>query len=84
MGGSRWVVLREVRALDLSDSLWLGPALTGGVVIWFVTGFRTSPSEVRSGMAVLIEDHFMTAEYDGRVIATARYSADAAADGHGA
>ena len=26
-------------------------------------------------MAARIEDHFMTAEHDGRVIATARYSA---------
>lgn len=35
-------------------------------------------------MAARIEDHFMTAEYDGRIIATARYSKDAAADGRGA
>ena len=32
-------------------------------------------------MAARIEDDFMTAEYDGRVIATARYSSHAAADG---
>ena len=35
-------------------------------------------------MAALIEDDFMCAEYDGRVIATARYSSHAAADGQGA
>jgi hypothetical protein len=35
-------------------------------------------------MAARIEDHFMTAEFDGRVIATARYSPSAAADGQGA
>jgi hypothetical protein len=35
-------------------------------------------------MAAQIEDHCMTAEYDGRVIATARYSSHAAADGQGA
>jgi hypothetical protein len=35
-------------------------------------------------MEVRIEDHIMTAEYDGRVIATARYSLNAAADGQGA
>ena len=35
-------------------------------------------------MAARIEDNFMTAEYDGRVIATARYSSHAAADGQGA
>ena len=35
-------------------------------------------------MAARIEDQFMTAEYGGRVIATARYSSDAAADGQGA
>ena len=35
-------------------------------------------------MAARIEDDFMTAEYDGRVIATARYSSHTAADGHGA
>ena len=35
-------------------------------------------------MAARIEDEFMTAEYDGRVIATARYSARAAADAQGA
>jgi hypothetical protein len=35
-------------------------------------------------MAARIEDGFMTAEYDGRVIATARYNAHAAADGQGA
>jgi hypothetical protein len=29
-------------------------------------------------------DDFMTAEYDGRVVATARYGAHAAADGQGA
>jgi hypothetical protein len=32
-------------------------------------------------MAARIEDNFMTAEYGGRVIATARYSSDAAAEG---
>jgi hypothetical protein len=35
-------------------------------------------------MAARTEDHFMAAEYDGHVIATARYNADAAADGQGA
>jgi hypothetical protein len=35
-------------------------------------------------MAIRIEDHFMCAEQDGRVIATARYSEHAVADGHGA
>ena len=32
-------------------------------------------------MATRIDDDFMTTEFNGRVIATARYSADAAADG---
>ena len=35
-------------------------------------------------MAARIEDRFMTAEFDGRVVATARYSSDAATDGLGA
>jgi hypothetical protein len=35
-------------------------------------------------MGARIDDDFMTAEFDGRVIATARYSAHAAADGQGA
>ena len=35
-------------------------------------------------MAVRIDDDFMTAEFGGRVIATARYSSHAAADGQGA
>ena len=35
-------------------------------------------------MAIRIEDDCMTAEHDGRVIATARFSERAAADGHGA
>ena len=35
-------------------------------------------------MAARIEDDSMTAEYDGRVIATARYSSHTVADGHGA
>jgi hypothetical protein len=35
-------------------------------------------------MAARIDDHYMTAEFHGRVIATARYSLDAAADGQGA
>jgi len=35
-------------------------------------------------MAARIEDDFMSAEYDGRVIATARHSSHAAADGQGA
>jgi hypothetical protein len=35
-------------------------------------------------MAARIEDRFMTAEFDGRVVATARYSLNAAADGQGA
>jgi hypothetical protein len=35
-------------------------------------------------MAIRIDDDFMSAESAGRVIATARYSEDAAADGHGA
>ena len=32
-------------------------------------------------MGARIDDDYMTAEYDGRVVATARYSAHAAADG---
>jgi hypothetical protein len=35
-------------------------------------------------MAARIDDDFITAEYGGRVIATARYSVHAAADGQGA
>ena len=35
-------------------------------------------------MAARIDDEFMTAEFGGRVIATARYSSHAAADGQGA
>jgi len=35
-------------------------------------------------MGARIDDGFMTAEYDGRVIATARYSSHASADGQGA
>jgi hypothetical protein len=35
-------------------------------------------------MTARIEDHFVIAEYGGRVIATARYNADAAVDGRGA
>jgi hypothetical protein len=35
-------------------------------------------------MATRIEDDFMTAEFGGRVIAAARYSSHAAADGQGA
>jgi hypothetical protein len=35
-------------------------------------------------MAARIEDDFMTAEYGGRVIATARYKSNASADGQGA
>jgi hypothetical protein len=35
-------------------------------------------------MAARIEDRFMSAEHDGRVIATARYSSHAAGDGQGA
>ena len=34
-------------------------------------------------MTARIEDQLMTAEYDGRVVATARYSPEAAADGQG-
>jgi hypothetical protein len=35
-------------------------------------------------MTARIEDHCMTAEFGGRVIATARYGSHAAADGRGA
>jgi hypothetical protein len=35
-------------------------------------------------MSGQIEDQFMTVEFDGRVIATARYRSQAAADGCGA
>jgi hypothetical protein len=35
-------------------------------------------------MTARIDDGFMTAEFDGSVIATARHSTDAAADGQGA
>jgi hypothetical protein len=35
-------------------------------------------------MVAQIDDDFMTAEYGGRVVATARCSPDAAADGQGA
>ena len=34
-------------------------------------------------MAARIDDDFMTAEYDGRVVATARYSKDTVDDGRG-
>ena len=34
-------------------------------------------------MAVRIEDRFMTAEYSGRVVASARYRPGAATDGRG-
>jgi hypothetical protein len=34
-------------------------------------------------MTARIENRLMTAEYDGRVVATARYSAQSAADGQG-
>ena len=34
-------------------------------------------------MAARIEYRFMSAEFDGRIIATARYSSHAAADGPG-
>jgi len=46
--------------------------------------FRASPSKVRSGMAALIDDDLMIAEFGGRVIATVRYSPHAAAEGQGA
>jgi hypothetical protein len=35
-------------------------------------------------MAARIDDDFVTAEFDGSVIATAQYSSQAAADGQGA
>ena len=35
-------------------------------------------------MAIRIEDNFMALEVDERVVATARFSKDAAADGNGA
>jgi hypothetical protein len=35
-------------------------------------------------MGARIDDDFMTAEFSGRVVANARYSAHAAADGQGA
>ena len=35
-------------------------------------------------MAARIDDDFMTAEFDGSMIATARYSSHAAVDGRGA
>jgi hypothetical protein len=35
-------------------------------------------------MGARIDDEIMTAEHDGRVVETARYSAQAAADGQGA
>ena len=35
-------------------------------------------------MAARIDDDFMTAEYDGQVLATAQYNAHAAAGGQGA
>jgi hypothetical protein len=35
-------------------------------------------------MAARIDDEVMTAEYDGLIVATARYSAHAPADGQGA
>jgi hypothetical protein len=35
-------------------------------------------------MAAQIEDQLMTAEFGGRVVATARYNSHAAADGQGA
>jgi hypothetical protein len=34
-------------------------------------------------MAARIDDDYMTAEYDGRVVATARYCEDAVDDGRG-
>src|SRR5208283_2345618 len=81
--GSRRVVLWQVRAIRLSDWLWAGPASTGGVVTGLSLAFRISLLKVRSVMAGRIEDDFMSAEYDGRLIATARYCEGAVDDGRG-
>jgi hypothetical protein len=46
-----------------------------------VQASSSSPSKMRSGRAARIEDDFMIAEHGGCVIATARYSSQAGADG---
>jgi hypothetical protein len=61
------------------------PTLAGVVGTWLGTGFPDllSKKEV-SPMSLCIENESMSLEVDGRVIATARFSQHAAADGHGA
>lgn len=58
----------------MSGDVWLGLALPGVVVTWFVTCFLALPSQGRPGMALYITDDTMTLKIDDRVVATARFS----------
>ena len=66
----------------MSEDVSPGLALTG-VVTWFVTCFPASPTHERPGMTVHITDEMMTLETGNRVVATARFSEHAAANGNG-
>lgn len=58
----------------MSGDVWLGLALPGVVVTWFVTCFPALPSQGRPGMALYITDDTMTLKIDDRVVATAWFS----------
>jgi hypothetical protein len=67
-----------------SDAVRRRPAKTGVVGSWLGTGFRTSQPQGGPKMAIQISHDFMALEAGGAVIATARFSQYAAADGNGA
>src|SRR5262249_16483042 len=81
---SHCVWLPQVRAASVSGGVWLGPAESGGVGSWFGTGLPDLLVKGGPTMAIRITDDTMTLEIDHCVVATARFSEHAAADGNGA
>lgn len=81
---SHWVRLPQVRRVAVSGDVALRLAESGVVGTWFGAGSPDLPHEGDLIMAIRIEDEVMAPKVDEAVVATARFSQYAAADGNGA
>ena len=71
----------------MTASVWVGPhpAAAGVVGTWLGTGLPDlSSREGATVMSLRIENNSMSLDVDGRIVATARFSEHAAANGQGA
>jgi hypothetical protein len=85
LAGYGGVVLRQVKLVMASEWVGADPASAGVVGTWFGTGLPDLSSTERStAMSCRIENNSIVLEVDERIVATARFSEHAAADGQSA